>query len=284
VSLPTTQHRRAKLNGVELHWVEAGPVEKAPAVVLLHGFPEFWYGWRHQIPGLAAAGFRVLALDMRGYGESGQPALVGDVSALIAEQCGGRAHVVGHDWGGIVAWYTAMLAPQHVDRLVVLNAPHPAAYLRELPGVRQALRSYYALLFQLPSLPEAFIRLGDFRALRRLFRLDPAQPFAEEEIDAYVRAFDRPRGLSGPINYYRAAFRSGRGGLSKRVRRIDAPTLLLWGMRDCFLVPGLTTGLEAFVPGLRVERHPDATHGVQHDEPDWVNRQIIGFLDDARRG
>jgi pimeloyl-ACP methyl ester carboxylesterase len=279
------RHHRARLNGVHLHWVEAGPTA-GKAVILLHGFPEFWYSWRHQIPALAAAGFRAVALDMRGYGDSSKPprvsdyrieTLVADVAAVI-DHFGGRAHLVGHDWGGIVAWYAWMWVGDRLDRLVVLNAPHPAAYLREVRKPRQALRSYYAFLFQLPWLPEAVIAADDFRLLRRLFREGPIRPFSDGEIDAYVRAFSGRGGLTGPINYYRAALRGGPTALERRVKPIDVPTLLLWGLRDRYLVPELTDGLEPQVRDLRVERHAAATHWLQHDEPDWVSERIIGFL------
>lgn len=279
------RHHQVRLNGVNLHWVEAGPIDGLP-VILLHGFPEFWYAWRHQIPALAAAGFRTLAVDMRGYGNSSKPprvsdyrieTLVADVAALI-DHVGGRAHLVGHDWGGVVAWYAGMLIRDRLNRLVILNAPHPAAYLREVRRPRQALRSYYVFLFQLPWLPEALIAAGDFWALRRMFRKDPVRPFLDADTDAYVRAFSGPRGLTGPINYYRAAFRAGPSRLGSRVTRIKTPTLLLWGLRDRYLVPELTHGLEQHVRDLHVERHPAATHWIQHDEPEWVNERMIKHL------
>src|SRR4051794_731441 len=158
---PPWTHRHAEVNGVRLHYVEAGQRGR-PAVVLLHGFPEFWYSWRNQIPALAAAGFHVIAPDMRGYNTSGKPprvrdyrveTLVDDVVSL-ARQVGGRVHLVGHDWGGVVAWLTAMWRPDVVDRLAVLNVPHPVPYLREVRrGFVQLLRSWYVFFFQLPWLP-----------------------------------------------------------------------------------------------------------------------------------
>jgi pimeloyl-ACP methyl ester carboxylesterase len=277
--------------GVRLHCAEAGRASKGrPPVVLLHGFPEFWYGWRHQMPALAAAGRHVLAPDLRGYNLSDKPAhvrdyrvehLAADVACLIRQVApnGERAHVVGHDWGGVVAWWLAMHHPAAVERLTILNAPHPAAYLRELRRRAQLLRSWYALFFQLPWLPEATIGFNRFAALRDLFRRDPARGrFTEQDIQRYVEAFSRPGALTAAVNYYRAAFRGGPNRVARSVRRINVPTLLIWGERDRYLVPELTLGLERWVADLRVERLPRATHWVQHDEPETVNGLLLKFV------
>src|SRR4051812_30503715 len=250
-------------HSIPLHFEEARPARAEPTghVVLLHGFPEFSYAWRRQLPALAAAGYRTLAPDLRGYGRSRKPPrvcdyridlLVADVVSLIDRECGGRAHVVGHDWGGVIAWWLAMHHPRAVDRLVILNAPHPAAYLRELRRPGQLLRSWYAFFFQVPRLPEALIRLWNFRSLRDLFRRGPARSaaFSEGDIDRYVEAFSRPGALTAAINYYRAAFRGGPGNVSRSMRTIDIPTLLIWGERDRYLVPDLTRGLERWVTRL----------------------------------
>ena len=275
-----------------LFFLENSPAAGARAgrdVVLLHGFPEFSYSWRHQMPALAAAGFRAIAPDLRGYGRSPKPPgvrdyqidlLAADVVALIRRECGGRAHLVAHDWGGVVAWWVAMHHPEAVDRLVILNAPHPAAYLRELRRPTQMLRSWYVGFFQLPWLPEWWMRLDDLAALRRLFRLDPARrgAFTEADIERYVESFRDRRSLTAAINYYRAAFREGPASLSSRTRLVAAPTLLVWGQKDRYLVPELAERLEQWVPNLRVERLPQASHWVQHDEPLRVNQLLTDFL------
>ena len=187
-------HRHANLGDVRLHYVEAG---EGPLVLLLHGFPQFWYEWRHQIPALVEAGFRVVAPDMRGYNLSDKPPgvrayrlelLARDVERLILA-CGERtASLVGHDWGAIVAWIAAMRHPERVDRLVILNVPHPARFLDGLLSPGQLLRSSYMFFFQIPRLPEAVIRAGDFALLRSVFRRDPVRrgAFSAEEIERYV--------------------------------------------------------------------------------------------------
>ena len=171
-------HHQAIVNGVRLHYVEAG---EGPLVVLLHGFPEFWYAWRDQIPALAAAGYRVVAPDMRGYNLSEKPPgvtsyrlehLTADVAALIRQLGAERATVVGHDWGGAVAWQLPVFHPEVVERLAVLNAPHPGALLRELRTLEQLRRSWYIAFFQLPWLPELALRAGDAALLRRMLRQD----------------------------------------------------------------------------------------------------------------
>jgi len=278
-------HRYAIVNGLRLHYVEAGD---GPLVVLLHGFPEFWYSWHRQIPVLAAAGFHGLAVDQRGYDESDKPpgvdsyrieALTDDVAGLIAHAGCVKAHVIGHDWGGVIAWAVAMRQPDVVDKLVILNAPHPAAYLRELQTTDQRLRSWYVLLFQLPVLPELLIRAGNYALLERGLRREPVNPdaFTVEDVRLYKQALSRPGALTGALNYYRAAYRHRRVARTL-LRRVTAPTLLVWGERDRYLSLRLTEGLEPWVPDLRVERIPDASHWVQNDAPERVNRALIGFL------
>ena len=269
-----------------LYFVEHRPRGTAAGrdVVLLHGFPEFSYAWRRQMPALADARLRAIAPDLRGYGRSPKPTavsdyridlLAGDVVELIRCHCGGRAHLVGHDWGGVIAWWLAMHRPEVVDKLVVLNAPHPSAYLRELRRPAQLLRSWYVLFFQLPWLPEFSIGFDDLAALRRLFSMEAR--FPEHDVQQYVGAFANRRSLQCAINYYRAAFREGPSSF-RTVRRIEAPTLLIWGERDRYLVPQLAERLDGWVPNLRVLRLPRATHWVQHDEADRVNDAIVRFL------
>ncbi|HEU0015529.1 MAG TPA: alpha/beta hydrolase [Longimicrobium sp.] len=267
---------------MRLHWVEAG---SGTPVVLLHGFPEFWWGWRRQIPALAGAGLRPLAADLRGYNRSDRPAgirpyrmeaLVGDVAGLIETAAAGRAHVAGHDWGGVIAWYLAMTRPELVDRLVIINAPHPRAFRRELRRPEQMLRSWYAGAFQLPLLPEIVLRMRDYAMIERIFRDSPVRPgaFTEDDIARYVEQAGGPGALTAMLAYYRAATRYP----TPPVRTIDHPTMLIWGEKDQALSPRLTKGLEPLVPRLRLECIPDASHWVLAERPERVNELLLDFL------
>ncbi|AFZ69216.1 alpha/beta fold hydrolase [Deinococcus peraridilitoris] len=275
------EHAEVSLGGVHLHYVHAGP-ERGPLVVLLHGFPEFHLAWRHQIAPLARSGLRVVAPDLRGYHRSGKPdgvehyhltALVDDVAGLIEHLGHKRAHVVGHDWGGVIAWALAMRRPERLAKLAILNAPHPEAYRRELRGMRQALKSWYALFFQLPRMPEALLSRLDVGAFLRSTSARP-EGFSPEVQDAYRAVWRTPTDWTPALNYYRVLAKRGFG----KTRIIEVPTLLLWGDRDVALVPELTEGLTPWVPRLRVEHFPQASHWLMSDEPVRVNNLLIEFL------
>ena len=279
-------HHYADLGDVRLHYVEAG---EGPLVLLLHGFPQFWYEWRHQIPALVEAGFRVVAPDMRGYNLSDKPLgvrayrvelLACDVERLILA-CGERtATVVGHDWGAIVAWIAAMRYPRRVGRLAILNVPHPARFLDGLLSPGQLLRSSYMFFFQIPRLPEKVIRAGDFALLRSALIKDPVRPevFTAEDIERYVEVIARPGALTATLNYYRALLRNPRETRAL-LERIEAPVLVIWGERDRFLSRRLAEPPRLWVPNLlRVERLPDASHWVAEDRPLQVNTLLLDFL------
>jgi pimeloyl-ACP methyl ester carboxylesterase len=279
-------HGYADLGDVRLHYVEAG---EGPLVLLLHGFPQFWYQWRHQIPALVGAGFRVVAPDMRGYNLSDKPLgvrayrvelLARDVERLIVA-CGGEAaDVVGHDWGAIVAWTAAMRHPERVEKLAILNVPHPARFPDGLMSPMQLLRSSYAFFFQIPRLPEEVIRAGDFALLRSVLRGDPVRPgtFSEEDVQRYVEAISRPGALTATINYYRALLRNPRETRAL-LKRIEAPVLVIWGERDRFLSRRLSEPPHLWVPDLLgVKRLPDASHWVAEDRPLEVNTLLLDFL------
>lgn len=280
------EHQRVHVNGVDLHVVTAG---EGPPVLLLHGFPENSYSWRKQLEPLVRAGFRVVVPDLRGYHESDKPAgvaayhldeLVNDVVGLVRWTGAPRAHLVGHDWGGIIAWATAIRRPDVIDRLVVMNAPHPRVMLREARRPRQLAKSAYAFFFQLPALPERVISARRFLLVRRLLARDPVHEgaFTSEDIERYVEALSRPGALTAALNYYRALRDPEALRWLRRAGRVEAPTLVVWGMRDLALGPWLLDGLERWVPDLRVHRIEDASHWVQNDAPDEVNEALLGFL------
>jgi epoxide hydrolase 4 len=279
-------HRYADLGDVRLHYIEAG---EGPLVLLLHGFPQFWYQWRHQILALVEAGFRVVAPDMRGYNLSDKPPgvqayrvelLARDVERLI-RTCGeGTATVVGHDWGAIAAWIAAMRHPGRVERLAILNVPHPTRSLDGLLSPMQLLRSSYMFFFQIPRLPEKVIRAGDFALLRSVFRSDPVQPeaFTAEDIERYIEAIAQPGALTASLNYYRALLRYP-GQTRALLQRVEAPVLVIWGERDRFLSRRLAEPPRLWVPNLmRVKRLPNASHWVAEDRPLEVNTLLLDFL------
>lgn len=278
-------HAYADLEEVRLHYATAG---EGPLVVLLHGFPDFWYSWRHQIPALAQAGFRVVAPDMRGYNLSDKPGEIGaydlgrltsDVLQLAAHLEADRFHLAGHDWGAIVAWYLAMDDPAPLDRLAIANVPHPARFIEMARAPRQLLRSWYVGFFQFPWLPEALMRARDFESLRRMLRSEPQRPdaFDEVDLDAYVAAA-RNSGLRGPINYYRALARRNPLALRNDRRVIEKETLVLWGERDGVLGREFAEPPPDLVPHCRTIRFPDAGHWVHIEKPDEVNRELLAFF------
>jgi len=302
-------HDEVVANGLRFHYVEAGD-RSDPLVLLLHGFPEFWYAWRHQIPALADAGYHVVAPDLRGYNESEKPRgveayslshLVTDVVSLIEELAADgtgadessedRATVVGHDWGGAIAWEVAIRRPEVVEKLAILNAPHPERFQRELGSLSQLRKSWYMFFFQVPGAPESAIRAGDYWVLSRMLHDDPVTPDAFDAVDVerYKDALAKPGALTAAINYYRALARESGPGTLKRAlfdsddrppahRRLRVPTLLVWGEQDSALDASLTEGLDRWVTDLRVERLPDASHWVQADAPERVNDLLVEFL------
>jgi len=273
--------------GVRLHVRAAGPMD-GPLVVLLHGFPEFWYGWHHQIAPLAEAGYRVVVPDQRGYNRSDAPTEMGayDLDLLTADVCRlidaagrDRAHVVGHDWGAAVAWTLAMTRPERVRRLGILNVPHPRVFWRTLrTSPSQLLRSTYALFFQLPWLPEWLLDRNDGQGLAWLLRTSSRHnTFTAADLAAYRRAWRRPGRLRGMLNWYRAAFwRTLRGVVSDAP--ITAPTLVLWGARDVALRRQMAAPSADLCANGRLVVLEEATHWVQHDAPDTVTHYLLDHL------
>ncbi len=302
--IPGTESAFLGTRGVTLHVVEAG---RGPLVILLHGFPEFSWSWRHQLPALAAAGFRAVAVDLRGHGLSARPRgvaaygvarLAADVDDVIdALGVERAAAVVGHDWGGVVAYRFAARYPQRLDRLVILNAAHPAALARGLLRNAQALRSAYVLPIMLPALPERALAALDGALLRATLRAFRATNVRDDELEPYVEMARRAEWLRGGLDQYRAMGRAiGRAVLSRvpivgplfarvspplgspRARRIDTPALVIWGEEDPFLARHLAEPPRSLVPNVRVERVAGASHDVMLDAPERVNALLLDFL------
>ena len=275
------------VNGVSLHVVRSGPAD-GPLVVLLHGFPEFWYGWRGQIDPLVEAGYRVVVPDQRGYNRSDKPdrlaaynldRLVDDVVTLIEESGQEQATVVGHDWGAAVAWWLASTRPAPVERLVTINVPHPVVFRRFLThDPRQLLRSWYMFYFQVPKLPEWGFSRNDFalgvRALRQTSR---PGAFPDAALDRYREAWSQPGAVKAMIDWYRALFRT----TPERsvVLPIEIPTLLIWGANDTALRQAMAEPSIDLCTDGHLTVIEDATHWVHHEAADRVNDLLLDFLE-----
>jgi len=280
------EHSYIGTNGIRLHLVQAGPQSGTP-VILLHGFPEFWYGWRKQIPALVEAGCRVILPDQRGYNLSDKPkdvkaygiyTLVDDVIGLINALDYEKVNLVGHDWGAVVAWALANKYPERLHRLGILNVPHPAVMKRFLQrDLEQLRRSWYVFFFQLPWLPEAGMRANDWRgAVRALRGSGKIHTFTNEDIQKYKEAWSQPGAMTAMINCYRAAIRY-QPPLPKDPR-ISVPTLMMWGMKDLALSHRMARPSMDYCDEGNLILFPDATHWVQLDAAEEVNHYLIDFL------
>jgi epoxide hydrolase 4 len=270
---------------VKLHAVASGPRD-GPVVILLHGFPEFWYGWRRQIEPLAAAGFRVIVPDQRGYNLSSKPSgvacyalseLVSDVIAIADHLGRQKIFLAGHDWGAAVAWTTALLFPQRIAKLVVVNVPHPSVMLKFLnTRMRQFRRSWYMFFFQLPWLPEALLSAFNYRiAARSMVRSSRPGTFSPADLVQYRAAWSQPGAMSAMINWYRALFRF-RTKFANRT--VHVPTRILWGERDAFLLPEMAQESMRYCNNAELFTFADASHWLQHEKPARVSELLIDFF------
>jgi pimeloyl-ACP methyl ester carboxylesterase len=253
----------------------------------LHGFPQFWYTWRHQIPALAAH-FQVVAPDLRGYNETERPLeidayspnkLVADVEGLIHGLGFEKGHIIGHDWGGAIAWNVALTKPEVVDRLVVINSPHPRNFRRALQtNYRQLLRSWYMFLFRIPYLPEKIFQIHPKWFLERILKGIRKETFTKEDIQQYLQPLLKPGAFTAALNYYRAAFREIKKS-ERRGKIIAAPTLLIWGEEDVALGKELTEEMEGlFSSSFNIEYISNCSHWVQEEQPEKVNELLLNFL------
>jgi pimeloyl-ACP methyl ester carboxylesterase len=278
------EHHYVRTNGLRLHVVQAGPVA-GPLVILLHGFPEYWASWRAQLPALVAAGYRVWVPDQRGYNLSDKPrgihpyvlpTLAADVVGLIDAAGRQQAHVIGHDWGAIVAWYLAAHHPARLASTTIINVPHPAASGRNLwrvPG--QLLLSWYIFFFQLPGLPERLVRARNWRfAEQALLRTSRPGTFSPAELARYKLAWARPGALTAMINWYRALRCSGRLPWP----RIAGPLQIIWGRQDAFLKSRLAELSLPECANAQLHFFARATHWVHLEEPAVVNALLLNFM------
>ncbi|MDX2139711.1 MAG: alpha/beta hydrolase [Chloroflexota bacterium] len=282
----TLDHTHITTNGVRLHVVQAGPAD-GELVILLHGFPEFWYSWRKQIPALASAGYRVLAPDQRGYNLSDKPAglaaydlnqLAADVVGLIDAAGREQCYLVGHDWGAAVAWWVAMHYPQRLKKLAILNVPHPSIMLKTLASnPAQMLKSWYIGMFQIPWLPEQLMLANNAALADVIFkRTANAGSFSDTDIAEYRKAWQQPGATTAMLNWYRALVQRRPERTTRS--RITVPTQILWGVNDVALTREMASGSLKYCDNAQLTWFEDATHWLQHDKPDAVNARLIEFL------
>ncbi|WP_404467003.1 alpha/beta fold hydrolase [Planococcus rifietoensis] len=273
-------------NGIRLHAAVAGP-EDGELVVLLHGFPEFSYGFHHQMEELAASGYRVAVPDQRGYHLSDKPEqiedytinkLSDDIAGLIEAFGETSAIVIGHDWGGAVAWHLAASKPEYVKKLIAINIPHQTAMPRVfMKNPLQWLKSSYMAFFQLPEVPEKLMAANDFESMKQAMK-GTARPdaFTDQELERYKDAWSQPGALTGMLNWYRAIRKGSLLQMPKAPLRM--PVRIIWGLGDQFLSPMLATESLKFCENAELVWVGEATHWVHHEQPEIVNRLIKEFL------
>ena len=289
--MTTITHGYAAVNGIRLHYAESGSGNKL--VILLHGFPEFWYSWQKQLIALSEK-FHVVAPDMRGYNLSDKPSrvedyridkIVADVIGLIDHFGAKQAAIVGHDWGAGVAWAVAQKHPERVSKLAVLQVPLLAVWRANL-SCKQLARSWYMFFFQIPRLPEWLIARQNFRAIERTFqdKVGRENSFTRPDVERYKEAARQPGALTGAINYYRANFLDRlfvRKQTTNKQRdgRVHVPTLFIFGEQDFAIIPETVRGLEKYIDAdYREVRVPDSGHWVQNEAPEEVNAALLEFL------
>lgn len=279
--------REVEANGLTFEVAEAG--EGDHLILCLHGFPELNYSWRHQMPLLASMGYRVWAPNQRGYGATSRPArvedytadkIVADAAALFDASGAKKLTLVAHDWGGAIAWLFAINRARPIERLVVMNLPHPKCFAAALRHWPQRKRSWYMAFFQLPWLPERFLLANDAAGIRRAFKgmaIDKSR-FPDAVLDVYARAAQRPGAATAMINWYRAAARKPGGLALRNDGRVEVPTLIVWGEEDSALGLETLDGTDGYVADLTIRRLPAVSHWVQQEAPEKVNAILAEWL------
>lgn len=282
------RHRDVQANGLRFHVAEAGEGDRL--ALCLHGFPESWFSWRLQLPLLARLGYRAWAPDLRGYGDSDRPLrtqdyaierLLGDVAGLVDAAAPRETVLLAHDWGAVIAWYFAMRRVRPLERLVIMNVPHPGPMMRELRRWSQLRRSWYAIFFQIPWLPDRLLAARGAELVGRAIRQSARDPsrFPDEVIRVYRDAASKPGATTAMLNYYRALARGGaRRQAALGLPPIETPTLLVWGEEDVALTKETTYGTGSWVTDLTVRYLPGVSHWVQQEAPERVNAMLEAFL------
>lgn len=286
---PDFRHEMLRVGDLNMHAAIDGP-EGGPLVVLLHGFPEFWYSWRYQIRALAGAGYRVVAPDQRGYnltdkrGPYDAFTLANDVKALVQTLGYERATIAGHDWGGGIAWCVAAFYPEIAEKLIACNCPHPITVIKAMRSfyLPQLLSSIYILFFQVPRLPEAVLSANRYALLAWALKVaNRPQRLTDEEIGYFREAWAQPGALSAALNWYRAAFRD-QNRIAMRDMTVRVPARLIWGAPDPALTRHVAEQSRRYCPDLEIRYIPDTGHFVQQSAPEEVNRLMLEFLQRVR--
>ena len=278
------QHEYITTNGVKLHYVTQG---NGALMLMLHGFPEFWYSWRHQISEFAP-NYQVVAPDLRGYNDSDKPKaqsayvmdeFIKDIEGVITGLGYDKCVLVGHDWGGAIAWHFAYSRPEMVEKLIILNIPHPAKMAEGLRTPQQLLRSWYMFFFQLPEIPEALIQASDYQLIDTAFTAELVNKNAltKADIEAYKNAASKRGALTAMLNYYRNI--THQRMLSSDWSILEVPTLMIWGEEDVALGKELTYNTQAYVRNLQIKYIANAGHLVQQEQPQLVNQYMREFLE-----
>lgn len=278
-------HQYITTNKIKLHYVTQG---NGPLMLMLHGFPEFWYSWRYQIPEFARD-YQVVAVDLRGYNDSDKPQdksayimdeLIEDIKGVIKGLGYEKCVLVAHDWGGIIAWNLAYCYPEIVEKLIILNVPHPAKIFRGLRTWQQLQKSWYVFFFQLPFLPEWFLQASSYQSIEKIFvgtAIDKSA-FTPKDIEAYKQAAAKPGALTAMLNYYRNILDFQ--NFNKNWDVLSVPTLMIWGEEDTALGKELTYGTQVYVRDFQIKYIPNCSHWVQQEQPALVNhymREFLGF-------
>jgi len=279
----TWKHDYIISNGIRLHYVTQG---EGPLMLMLHGFPEFWYSWRKLMPEFAQ-NYKVVALDLRGYNDSEKPAdksayvmseFIKDIEGVVRGLGYENCVLVGHDWGGAIAWNFAYAHPEMVEKLIILNLPHPAKFAEGLRTPQQLLRSSYMFFFQIPWLPELLVQATGYQVVTAALTgmAVNKNAFSDADLAAYKEAVAKPGALTAMLNYYRNVFQQGI--VEREWGVLDVPTLMIWGENDTALGKELTYGTEAYVRNFQIRYIPNCSHWVQQERPDLVTQYMREYL------